>query len=106
MLTNAANCRNPGYTRRNRPRYRSGTDAITCRSNHSIGRLVARLFTSVGLTLASIGPAISVRLRGTAALPSSAISAVAASADTHGWHTASMCAPGPIVSMKRMTSSV
>ena len=54
----------------------------------------------------STGPAISVRLRGAAGLSSSAISAVAASAATQGWQTATMCAPGPMASRKAMICSV
>ena len=44
----------------------------------------------------SIGPAISVRLRGVAGWSSSAMSATAASAATQGWQIAIRCAPGPI----------
>lgn len=46
--------------------------------------VVASSLTSVGLTRVSIGPAISVNVRGCAGSPSSAISAVAASAATVG----------------------
>ena len=63
-------------------------------------RSVASLFTMVGLIRQSTGPAISVRLRGVAGLSSSAISAVAASAATQGWQTATMWTPGPIASRK------
>ena len=38
--------------------------AIRWRSNHAIEWLVASSFTLVGLTRASMGPAISVMLRG------------------------------------------
>jgi hypothetical protein len=54
----------------------------------------------------STGPAISVRLRGVAGLSSSAMSAVAASAATQGWQTATMCAPGPMASRNWMSCSV
>ena len=75
-------------------------------SNHSIGLLVASSFTRVGLMRASIGPAIRVMLRGCAGLASAAITATAASAETHGWQTAITCAPGPMNSRKRMMCSV
>ena len=62
-------------------------------SNHSIGWVVASLFTAVGLMRQSTGPAISVRLSGVAGCSSSDISATAARAATQGWHTASRLAP-------------
>ena len=65
-----------------------------------MGREVASSFTEVGLTRVSIGPAISVRLRGRAGSRSSAISAAAASTGTAGWQTATTCAPGPIARRK------
>ncbi|MCY1384194.1 hypothetical protein D9M69_724180 [compost metagenome] len=71
-----------------------------------MGRSVASLFTAVGLMRQSTGPAISVRLRGVAGWSSSAMSAVAASAATQGWHTATMCVPGPTASTKRISCSV
>ena len=49
----------------------------------------------VGLIRVSIGPAISVMLRGCAALSSSAMSATAASTGTQGWQTPTTCEPGP-----------
>jgi hypothetical protein len=61
---------------------------------------VASLLTAVGLMRVSTGPAISVRLRGAAGCLSSAMMAAAASADTHGWQTASMCAPSPMAARK------
>jgi hypothetical protein len=94
MLMKALSCTKPGYTRRMKPACGSGTWLIRFFSNQSIGLLVASVFTLVGLTRQSTGPAISVRLRGCAGLSSSAISAVAASAATQGWHTATMWAPG------------
>ncbi len=92
----------PGYTRRMKPVCGSGTWLMRFFSNHSMGLLVARRFTSVGFTRQSTGPAISVRLRGCAGLSSSAITAVAASAATQGWHTATMWLPGPTASVKRI----
>ena len=58
------------------------------RSNQAIGLPLARRFTSVGLTRTSIGPAISVSVRGVATWFSSDITATAASAGTVGWQTA------------------
>ncbi len=57
-------CMNPGYTRRPAPGNRHGTVEITFCSNHSMGRVMARSLTAVGLTRVSIGPAISVSVRG------------------------------------------
>ena len=48
----------------------------------------------------SIGPAIRVMLRGCAGWSSSAMIATAASTATQGWHTATICAPGPSTSRK------
>src|ERR1700737_573639 len=75
-------------------------------SNQSIGRLVARRLTSVGLTRASIGPAINVMLRGWAGSESSAMIATAASTATQGWHTPTTCTPGPSTCRKVMTWSI
>ena len=97
---NADSCRKPGYTRRSAPRKRSGTQPIRLASNQSIECAVASSFTRVGLMRQSIGPAISVRLRGVQRLWFSAMIDAAASAATHGWHTARTCAPGPIASRK------
>ena len=47
--------------------------AMRLRSNQAIGLLMASSLTLVGLTRVSIGPAISVMLRGCAGLPSCAI---------------------------------
>ena len=88
MLMKAESCTKPGYTRRPAPPWRHGTVPIRCFSNHSIGLVVASLLTSVGLIRQSIGPAIRVRLAGVAGCWSSDINATAASAATHGWHTA------------------
>ena len=96
MPMNAPTCTKPGYTRRPAPLSGSGTQEIRLRSNHSIDLLVASVFTAVGLMRQSIGPAISVRLAGTAGSSSSDISAVAASAATHGWQIATRCEPGPM----------
>ena len=79
---------------------------ITLRSNHSIGLLVARSFTTVGSTRVSMGPAMSVSVRGCAGLPASAITAVATSAATHGWHTAITWVPGPRISIHRIRCSM
>ena len=77
----------------------AGTAAISCFSNQLIGLVFANSFTLVGLILVSIGPAISVIVRGCALLPDSAISATAASTGTVGWQTATTCVPGPNSSM-------
>ena len=53
------------------------------------------MFTGVGLTATSTGPATSVMLAGWATLRSSASTATAASTGTHGWHTAMTCERGP-----------
>ena len=106
MLMKAASCRKPGYTRRIAPACGQGTWLMRLRRNQSMGRSVARRFTAVGLMRQSTGPAISVRLRGVAGLSSSAMSAVAASAATQGWHTATMWTPGPTASRKAMSCSV
>ena len=68
---------------------------MTCCSNHSSGCSVARSLTAVGLTRASIGPAMSTMLLGLAWSPCSDITAVAASTGPHGWQIAITCAPGP-----------
>ena len=68
------------------------------RSNHSMECFLASSSTVVELTRTSIGPAISVMLRGCALLPACAITAAAASTATQGWHTASTWVPGPITS--------
>ncbi len=77
MVRNDVSCRKPGYTGRRAPAKRIGTVVITLRSNHEIGRLVASVFTTVGSTRVSMGPAISVSVRGAQSLPASAITAVA-----------------------------
>ena len=79
---------------------------MTLRSNQESGLLVARSLTTVGSTRVSIGPAINVRVRGWQGLPASAITAVAASAATHGWHTAITWVSGPSSSSQRMTYSM
>ncbi len=79
---------------------------ITLRSNQEIGLLVARSFTTVGSTRVSIGPAMSVSVRGCAGFPASAITAVATSAGTHGWHTAITWVSGPMISIQRMRCSM
>ncbi|MNT82811.1 hypothetical protein D3C72_2225930 [compost metagenome] len=61
---------------------------------------MASALTLVGLTRASMGPAISVRLGGWAGSPSSAMSAAAASAATAGWQIATRCVPPPSVCRK------
>ena len=77
---------------------RIGTVVITLRSNHSIGLLVASVFTMVGSTRVSMGPAMSVSVRGVQSLPASDITAVATRAATQGWHTAITCVSGPSTS--------
>jgi hypothetical protein len=96
MLMNAVNCKKPGYTRRMKPACGSGTWLTRFFSNHSMGLVLASLLTSVGLTRQSTGPAMSVRLWGWAGLSSSAMMAVAASAATQGWHTATQCERWPV----------
>ena len=78
---------------------------MTLRSNHDSGLLVARSLTTVGSTRVSMGPAMSVSVRGTAGFPASAITAVAASAATHGWQTAITWVSGPRTSSQRMRCS-
>ena len=56
---------------------------------------MASVLTTVGSTRVSMGPAISVSVRGAQSLPASAITAVATSAATHGWHTAITWVSGP-----------
>ena len=96
MLIKAVTCKNPGYTRRMKPACGRGTWLMRFLANHSIGLLVANVFTPLGFTRQSTGPAMSVRLRGWAGSSSSAMMAVAASAATQGWHTATTWAPGPM----------
>ena len=85
------------------PAERAG-DSGTARARSGSSRTIrsacdlASSFTLVGLTRVSIGPAISVMLRGCAGLPFCAITAAAASTATQGWQTATTCAPGPITS--------
>ena len=95
MLRNAVSCTKPGYTRRMKPGCGSGTWLMRFFSNHSMGRSLASLLTPVGLTRQSTGPAIRVSVRGCAGWSSSAISATAASAATHGWQTATTCTGWP-----------
>ncbi|OQC10047.1 MAG: hypothetical protein BWX79_01366 [Alphaproteobacteria bacterium ADurb.Bin100] len=83
-----------------------GTRLIRFFSNHSIGLPIARVFTAVGFTRQSTGPAIRVRLSGWAGSSSSAMMAVAASAATQGWQTATTCAPGPMAARKRIMWSM
>ena len=106
MLMKAVSCRKPGYTRRMKPACGQGTRLMRLRSNQPMGRSVASRLTWVGLMRQSTGPAISVRLRGAAGSSSSAISAVAASAATQGWHTATMCTPGPMARRNSITCRV
>ena len=67
----------------------------TVSRNHSGGPERASVFTGVGLTSTSTGPATSVMLDGWARLRSSASTATAASTGTHGWQTAMTCERGP-----------
>ena len=78
------------------PGYCQGTRAMKWRLNHSIDRLVASSLTLVGLTRASMGPAMRVMLRGCAGWRPSAITATAPRTATHGWQTATTCDSGPI----------
>ena len=71
-----------------------------------MGLLTASLLTSVGLTRQSTGPAISVRLWGWSGRSSSAMSAVAANAATHGWHTATQCARAPDSAVTAWVNSI
>ena len=61
----------------------------------------ASSLTLVGLARVSIGPAISVMLRGCGGSPASAMTAAAASPATAGWQTATMWLPGPITPSQR-----
>ena len=106
MLMKADSCTKPGYTRRPAPRKVQGTVWTRFSSNQLSGLLVASSLTAVGLTRQSMGPAISVRLRGWAGWPSCAMSAVADSAATQGWQMAMRCAPGPMRVRNWMRCSV
>ena len=76
---------------------------MTLFSNHSMGLFVARLLTAVGLLRASIGPPIMVMVRGVGS-PRLAISEIAASTGTVGWHITDITlTSGP---MWRMNSSM
>ena len=88
------------------PAWGRGTRLIRFFSNQSIGLLMARVLTPVGLTRQSTGPAIRVRLSGWAGWSSSAMMAVAASAATQGWQTATTWAPGPMAARKRIMWSM
>ncbi|MNT50359.1 hypothetical protein D3C72_1872760 [compost metagenome] len=63
---------------------------MTLFSNHSNDLLVASELTAVGLLRASIGPPIMVMVRGVFS-PAEAISEIAASTGTVGWHTEITC---------------
>ena len=101
--TESAICCAPGRTRRPAPGYCAGTRSTALKANQASGSSRASASSRVGAIRASTGPPIRVRLRGRAGLPSSAISAVAASTATAGCDTASRCAPGPIASSQAMT---
>ena len=81
----------------------SGTRWMTCRSNQDSGRVIARLLTAVGLFLASIGPPIIVMVFGWCGASSSAISAIAHSTGTVGWHTEITCTSGASSRMNSRT---
>lgn len=76
---------------------------MTLRSNHSIGLSVASSLTLVGLWRTSIGPPISVMVKGVNGWFASDITATAASPCTQGWQTARMWARWPSSSRKRIT---
>ena len=61
--------------------------------NQEKGFFVARLFTEVGLRRASIGPPIMVIVRGVTSF-AYAMSEIAASTGTVGWHTEMTCRSG------------
>jgi len=82
--------------------WRRGTVAIRLRSNHVIGCEVANSLTLHGLMRVSIGPAISVSVRGWAVLLRWASREAAANAGTQGWHTATTCTGSPSRSMNRI----
>ena len=63
-----------------------------------MGLLMASSLTLVGLMRVSMGPAISVMLRGCAGLPDWAMTAAAASTCTHGWQTATTWVGEPMIS--------
>ena len=63
---------------------------MTLSSNHHSGWRVARLLTAVGDSRVSIGPPIIVIERGSGS-PRAAISEIAASTGTVGWHTLITC---------------
>ncbi len=63
---------------------------ITLFSNHAVECCVASEFTDVGLRRASIGPPIIVIVSGVSS-PRLAISEIAASTGTVGWHTEITC---------------
>ena len=63
---------------------------------------MARLLTAVGLRRASIGPPIIVMVRGVAS-PLLAISEIAASTGTVGWHTDITFTSGPMWRMNSCT---
>ncbi|ODV09924.1 MAG: hypothetical protein ABT19_14105 [Rhodanobacter sp. SCN 68-63] len=67
-----------------------GTVWITLPLNQDSGWRVARLLTLVGLRRGSIGPPIMVIERGVVS-PREAISEIAASTGTVGWHTEITC---------------
>ncbi len=78
---------------------------MTLFSNQEMGRLVASVLTTVGSTRVSMGPAMSVSVRGVQSLPASDITAVATRAATHGWHTAITWVSGPRTSSQWMRYS-
>ncbi len=68
---------------------------MSWRSNHEIGLVTARLLTAVGLRRVSIGPPIMIMVRGFTGSSSAAISEIAASTGTVGWHTEMTLMSGP-----------
>jgi len=69
-------------------------------SNQENGFSVARSFTAVGDLRGSIGPPIIVIVFGSFGSFSLAISEMAASTGTVGWHTEMTCTSGPRLRMK------
>ena len=76
---------------------------MTLSRNQEYGFVVARLLTSVGLRLVSIGPPIIVIVRGSRGSPALAISEMAASTGTVGWQTEITWTSGPSLWMNSIT---
>ena len=72
-------------------------------SNHENGFSTARSLTAVGERRGSIGPPIIVIVFGSFGSLAVAISEIAASTGTVGWHTEITCRSGPSWRMKSCT---